>query len=310
MSNRPSKTHAVSRGTPVPSSYTCSECTHSRRAMISPGHRSSLSLGALVTPPISLPLDDASHASLQRTLPVHKSNTVHTSHPSSLPFPRTPSCSQIGPSLPFRSSPRRSMSDGSICPPALPSPPPSIHRECASTAAKEKAARVLVPPRRWDSLPLSVRTEPAAEASSLEDAPTSSPLDTEPPSPATMKKKQYSKLRRHLGASIPPELVYGDNGGVAISPFVTPVLEMVFEEERDWKTVPELHKEDDSSDESESEESWEDINAEMLKMRPPPPDSAKKCHEDKSYGRWMREKGGRRWLVSDYEDVIQALRDL
>lgn len=104
--------------------------------------------------------------------------------------------------------------------------------------------------------------------------------------------------------------MYGDNGGVAVNPFVTPVLEMVFEEERDWKTVPELHKEDDSSDESESEESWEYINAKMLKVQPPPPDSAKKFYEDKSCGRWMREKGGRRWLVSDYEDVIQALRDL
>jgi len=304
MSNRPSETHAVLRGTPTLSSHTYSECAHSRRAMISPGHRSSLSLGALATPPISLPRAPlVNDASLQRTWPVHKSNTVHTSHPSSLPFPRTPSCR---PPLPFRSSPRRSMSDGSICPPALPSALPSIHREDASPDTQEQAAHV-VPPRRWDSLPLSVRTEPA---SSLEDTSTSSLLETEPPSPATMKKKQYSKLRRHLGASIPPELVYGDKGGVAVSPFVTPVLEMVFEEERDWKTVPELHKEDDSSDESESEESWESINAERLKMRPPPPDSGKKCHKDKSCGRWMREKGGRRWLVSDYEDVIQALRDL
>jgi hypothetical protein len=24
----------------------------------------------------------------------------------------------------------------------------------------------------------------------------------------------------------------------------------------------------------------------------------------------MREEGGRRWLVSNYEDVVQALRDL
>jgi hypothetical protein len=202
------------------------------------------------------------------------------------------------------------MSDGSICPPALPSALSTIHRECASQDIREQAAHVVVPPRRWDSLPLSVKTEPAAETLSLEDTLASSPLETEPPSPATMKDKQYSKLRRHLGTSIPPELVYGDNGGVAVNPFVTPVLEMVFEEERDWKTVPELHKEDDSSDESESEESWEYINAEMLKVQPPPPDSAKKFYEDKSCGRWMREKGGRRWLVSDYEDVIQALRDL
>ena len=124
-----------------------------------------------------------------------------------------------------------------------------------------------------------------------------------------MKQKQYSKLRRHLGASIPPELVYGDQGTSTISPYIAPVLEMVFEEERDWKGVPELQKEEDSSDESESDESWESVNVKALEVRLGPP-SPKEGQEGRYRGRWMREQGGRRWLVSDYEDIIQALRDL
>jgi hypothetical protein len=131
----------------------------------------------------------------------------------------------------------------------------------------------------------------------------------EPPSPATVKRKQFSKLRRHLGASLPPELVYGDEGVLATSPCKAPVLENVPEDEQDYVYLG-MDGEEDSSEESESEESGESGHGELEWESQLPLDSMNKRPGDQHCGRWMREEGGRRWLISNYEEVIQALRDL
>jgi hypothetical protein len=158
---------------------------------------------------------------------------------------------------------------------------------------------------------LTVKTEPAVQKVAGSDSSLSSPSQEEPLSPATAKQKQYSKLRRHLGASIPPELVYKDKAAGATSPWIAPVLEYVPEDGLDsiYVFAGEEHDEEEISEESESEEGGESEELET-RWEPPPETAANKPSRDGYCGKWMREEGGRRWLVSNYEDVVQALRDL
>jgi hypothetical protein len=96
---------------------------------------------------------------------------------------------------------------------------------------------------------------------------------------------------------------------------MAPILDKVSEEEQNctcWTSVaPDAHDEE-SSEESESEESWESIKNDRtleVQLASPPPDSA----NNRPYGfrgKWMREEGGRRWVIGDYQDVIEALRGL
>jgi len=72
-------------------------------------------------------------------------------------------------------------------------------------------------------------------------------------------------------------------------------------------------EEEEDSEESESEESGEIGQGETLELEwdsQSPSDSANKRSEQQHCGRWMREEGGRRRLITNYEDVLQALREL
>jgi hypothetical protein len=134
-------------------------------------------------------------------------------------------------------------------------------------------------------------------------------------SPATAKRKQYSKLRRHLGASIPPELVYGEKGGVTINSSINPIVEHLPEGEQDYTVAPGPHEENESSEESESEESESEESGNGKISDPglwpsPPSEPISEPSKHQYCGRWMREQGGRRWLVSNYREVIQSLREL
>ena len=156
-----------------------------------------------------------------------------------------------------------------------------------------------------------MKTELALQEVAESDSSLSSPSESEPPSPATAKRNQYSKLRRHLGASIPPELVYKDKAVDTTSPWIAPVLEYVPEDGLDsiYVIAGEEHDEEEISEESESEESGESEELE-IRWEPPPDTAANEPSRDGYCGRWMREQGGRRWLMNDYQDVVQALRDL
>ena len=83
-----------------------------------------------------------------------------------------------------------------------------------------------------------------------------------------------SKLRRHLGTSVPSDL------------------------------VPPKFDGDEASDGSSGDQGdlpTDPITAERV--------STEQSGDDYSSG-WLREKKGRRWVEEDYETVIQSLREL
>ena len=93
------------------------------------------------------------------------------------------------------------------------------------------------------------------------------------------------------------------------------MLENVLEEERAYVYLtlpPGSHEEQDSYEECQSAESGQGKVLEPRWEFPPTPFEActNQCSKSQYGGKWMREKDGRRWLVSNYEDVIQALREL
>jgi hypothetical protein len=289
------------------------------RARVHRPHKSmgSSSHGPIVTPPISLPCahrpSEAAH-----TRPVQKSKSIHTLNPSpsTIPqtssdrhrqLPETASCSLVQPTI----------RDGHIHSSSSPSTVFSTRPELEISTAPEQSTPIILPPHRWDSLPSSAMTERATrEPPQTHFLNTGHPYE-EPLSPATAKRKQYSKLRRHLGASIPPELVYGEKGGVTIDPSINPIVEHPPEGEQDYTyltVAPGPHEENESSEESESEESESEESGNGKMSDPgwssPPSDPIREPSKHQYYGRWMREQGGRRWLVSNYREVIQSLREL
>lgn len=138
----------------------------------------------------------------------------------------------------------------------------------------------------------------------------------------TVKRKQHSKLRRHLGESIPAELIYGqkEDAGVTISTRVTRHLDDVPEENgKDytfWKVAPGPDEDSDyDSDSTESEGGQYDRHlGKTLEMRWEPARAAPGAESDgkrqRTIGKWLKEKDNRRWVASDYQDVLSALRKL
>jgi hypothetical protein len=183
-------------------------------------------------------------------------------------------------------------------------------RPKSPTISRYQTHPVIALPRRWQSLPLSLETLPSAPEFPQNDLSRS---PKKPPSPATTKRKQFSKLRRTLGASLPPELVCGEVRLIAIKP---PVLETVLEEERAYVYLtlpPGSHEEQDSCEECQSAECGQGNVLEPQWEFPPMPFEActtHQCSKSQYGGKWMREKDGRRWLVTNYDDVIRALREL
>ena len=284
---------------------------HSHRPQKSLGHNRAPLRNPSLIPPISLPHvhEDTAETSVIRTRLVQKSNSIHTSNPSSSTIPYTPTSGKL--MLPFsaRSLAPLNTSDEFMQSSASFLKRPLI-RPKSPTISRYQTHPVIALPRRWQSLPLSLETLPSAPEFPQNDLSRS---PEKPPSPATTKRKQFSKLRRTLGASLPPELVCGEVRLIAIKP---PVLETVLEEERAYVYLtlpPGSHEEQDSCEECQSAECGQGNVLEPQWEFPPMPFEActtHQCSKSQYGGKWMREKDGRRWLVTNYDDVIRALREL
>ncbi|KAI0247051.1 hypothetical protein BJV78DRAFT_1285827 [Lactifluus subvellereus] len=129
---------------------------------------------------------------------------------------------------------------------------------------------------------------PTAERSS---PPPASPADSMvsfvlPPCPTSVeeiRRGNLSKLRRHLGRSVPPDLI-------------PPKLELELELDRDEGS--------DSSSSSSSDEEQDDDGPASTPIRP----AGLSQMDERPIKRW--EKKGRRWVAEDYRHVLQCLREL
>jgi hypothetical protein len=122
------------------------------------------------------------------------------------------------------------------------------------------------------------------------------PMNVLPRRPADMeeiRRGNLSKLRRHLGYSIPPNLVPPrlDRDGASGA------LDSNEEDRRDLRTVPMTTV----------------CRSKLTEVIPPILKTANEMDEKtmKRYSRrWLREKKGRRWVEDDYNIIIQRLRAL
>ena len=112
------------------------------------------------------------------------------------------------------------------------------------------------------------------------------------PSPVTTKRKRIAKLRRHLGESIPPELVFRKaNVGPERVETISRQLHVRIQ---NVKTVV---RDDESA--HGVDRSWVTDEAAFH------PNAIRRFSR-----KWLQERGGRRWVEEDYEKILQALRAL
>ncbi|KAF9467145.1 hypothetical protein BDZ94DRAFT_1249682 [Collybia nuda] len=193
------------------------------------------------------------------------------------------------------------------------SPKPVLSVELGPNAPAP-SVRLVSPPTTRPALPLLITdTEllrvfpPPADPVSM----VNSPATPQPPTPQTAKQKRITKLRRHLGERIPDEAV----------PIiqVTPQRKTEQGLERLQKlgvdsiylraaitvgkilNIPDDGGSDRSSVASEEDEAYEWDLVDSRECR---------SMSRRESRRWVREKGGRRWEESNYENVLQALRAL
>lgn len=133
------------------------------------------------------------------------------------------------------------------------------------------------------------------------------------PSPMTARRKRMSKLRRHLGESIPDDLIDRESGKLLHE------LHIIREDQvysRNTSSAGAAMRKviaisDDTSDASdESDDTEEDdyrwtVENGRTTLRATP--SIKRYSK-----KWMKDKGGKRWTVEEdcYDDVLNALRAL
>ncbi|KAJ6591038.1 hypothetical protein DFH09DRAFT_1138389 [Mycena vulgaris] len=167
-----------------------------------------------------------------------------------------------------------------------------------------RAPSTIPAPRRFASLSLRLNTSPDALELRVPAPPLPSPPPTpsipEPPSPATAQRKRMSKLRRHLGESVQLDLfpdpgenanIFGEVKGIDVySQTVVAV-----------KKLLELDSGDDTGSEDDDEEYSLVLTHEQAHRTIPV----------KRYSRkWIREKGGERWVEENYLDILRDLRAL
>ncbi|KAF7329786.1 hypothetical protein MKEN_00241900 [Mycena kentingensis (nom. inval.)] len=133
---------------------------------------------------------------------------------------------------------------------------------------------------------------PDASVMSLSPPPT--PGLMEPPSPNTAVRRRISKLRRHLGQSVQLDL-FGEEGHEADVCAQTA------------NAVRRLLDLDSSSGSDDDEESDEEQYAFVLTTG----DAQCELPIPNRYSRkWIREKGGQRWVEENYSDILRDLRAL
>jgi len=174
---------------------------------------------------------------------------------------------------------------------SLPSPglPPCRSQACRPLPKKPKSLPLLELPR--DSLQTDENSTPlTSPATSM----VSSTFPRRPTDVEEIRRGNLSKLRRHLGNSIPPDLV-----------------------------PPRWDLDEDSASSSSDEEEYSDLPisqitpecvSELTKaISPILGKTGGRRHENiiRRYSRrWLREKKGRRWVEEDYAVILQGLREL
>ncbi|KAJ7747890.1 hypothetical protein DFH07DRAFT_830468 [Mycena maculata] len=152
-------------------------------------------------------------------------------------------------------------------------------------------------PPRFASLSLRLETSPdALEPRVLAPPlpPIRIPSAPEPPSPATARRRRISKLRRHLGESVQLE-IFSDTESKG------DVLDICTQTAVAVKKLLELDTADDS-DTSSDDDAYSLVFTHG---------QAHCAVPVKRYSRkWIREKGGQRWVEENYSDIIRDLRAL
>ncbi|KZP30744.1 hypothetical protein FIBSPDRAFT_883870 [Athelia psychrophila] len=166
------------------------------------------------------------------------------------------------------------------------------------------------PPQMYSSRQgsLEILSEGSSDTAYSDDGDDSDLLmdfdEPEPLSPLSAKKRRLWKLRRQLGQSVPPELVYGSDVALVkcmANAFGTRKSRASYEWEED-SGFGEDETSDDESEVSLADPGTTPKQASFIK------------HTDghaEFVGGWYREQRGRRWKAeSDCHDVISALRKL
>ncbi|KAJ7337358.1 hypothetical protein DFH08DRAFT_876593 [Mycena albidolilacea] len=158
-------------------------------------------------------------------------------------------------------------------------------------------------PHRFASLSLRLDTSPdAVRPRAADPTPLSSPTrpTPEPASPITAQRKRMSKLRRHLGESVQlelfPEVKDGDD-----------VFREAYISSQTVVAVKKLLDLDgDDSDTSSEDDSDDDGYALVFAHGHTRRVIPVKRHSRK----WVREKGGDRWVEENYSNILRDLRAL
>ncbi|KAJ7075128.1 hypothetical protein B0H15DRAFT_956782 [Mycena belliarum] len=190
--------------------------------------------------------------------------------------------------------------------PATPLPPLSPLVQSSTHLAPPV---VLAPVRRFASISLRLNTSPDALASraskSMLPSPPHSPgfLVPEPPSPATAKRKRISKLRRHLGESVAFELFpesdsTSPKGADLHSQTVFAVKKLLALSDGDAGS--------DNSDSSDEEGDEDNYSLMLITHDAEPLSVPVRRHSRK----WIREKGGERWVEENISNILRELRSL
>ncbi|KAJ7151449.1 hypothetical protein C8R43DRAFT_1005225 [Mycena crocata] len=232
------------------------------------------------------------------------------------PLPKIPPTPQSAPP-----TPRRQISSNSLRPlpclpcvpelgislsvtPASPLAPPTPVVQ--SSAHLSPPTSTLAPPRRFASLSLRLNTSPDALEPRVSPIPSppSSPAIPEPPTPNTAQRKRMSKLRRHLGETVQLELFpdpgdkENDLGRKREADIYSKMVVSV-------KQLLDLGDSDDSDTTSEDEDDEDEYSLVLTHGQ------AHRAIPIKRQSRkWIREKGGHRWVEENYSNILRDLRAL
>ncbi|CAK5278347.1 unnamed protein product [Mycena citricolor] len=193
----------------------------------------------------------------------------------------------------------------------------------ASTSTLLVPAREISLPPRFASLSLRLDTSPDALQPAMHEIHQSSkplpvvpasPVSTcsiimEPPTPTTAHRKRVSKLRRHLGESIQLELFPPDAKGV-VTPCTTDVYAQTVVAVKRLLDIDSCEDSGDSSDDNDDD----DVDGSEVSSRFSLVLTHGAVHRTvpvKRFSRkWVREKGGERWIEENYSKILNDLRSL
>ncbi|KAK0219688.1 hypothetical protein EDD85DRAFT_336748 [Armillaria nabsnona] len=227
--------------------------------------------------------------------------------------------------LPSRPLPPFPVPTIAVVPPTPSSPSTSVmpetHNETPETPLLLTSASPIHRPPA-----LVVLTSPDALKPSNRDSQCLTPLTPsipQAPTPTTARRKRLSKLRRHLGETVPEELVSGNK---LLPPTSKPSeldIEITSVSKSELCFARSMKSADSNSvstsEESEELETLEDdedegigiVLAEDIDEDEWFQGTVFKAVQPRRYSqRWYLEKGGKRWEDTDYTDILSRLRSL